>query len=116
MLVPGSNTKIYLCTGLTDMRKGVNGLSLLAQDILSDQFSSGAMFVFRGKSATRIKILWWDSQGFCLFYKCLDSGKFPWLNVKDKGSVGITRAQLSMLLEGIDWRNPKWSKAPEYAG
>ena len=116
MLVPGSNTKIYLCTGFTDMRKGINGLSLLAQDILSNQFSSGAMFVFRGKSATRIKILWWDSQGFCLFYKCLDSGKFPWLNAEDKGSVGITRAQLSMLLEGIDWRNPKWSKPPEYAG
>lgn len=62
MLVPWSNTKIYLCTGLTDMRKGVNGLSLLAQDILSNQFSSGAMFVFRGKSATRIKILWWLRQ------------------------------------------------------
>ena len=58
------------------------------------------MFIFRGKSATRIKILWWDSQGFCLFYKCLDSGKFPWLNPEDKGSVSITRAQLSMLIEG----------------
>jgi transposase len=104
MLVPGSNTKIYLYTGLTDMRKGVNGLSLLAQDILSNQFSSGAMFVFRGKSATRLKILWWDQQGFCLFYKCLDSGKFPWLNTEDKTSVGITRAQLSMLIEGVELR------------
>lgn len=49
MLNPGSNTKIYLCTGFTDMRKGINGLSLLAQDILSNQFSSGAMFVFVAK-------------------------------------------------------------------
>jgi transposase len=72
MLSPGSDTKIYLYTGHTDMRKGINGLSLLAQSVLSNQFASGAMFVFRGKSASRIKILWWDSQGFCMFYKCLD--------------------------------------------
>lgn len=116
MLNPEAHTKIYLCTGYTDMRKGVNGLSSLAESILSTKFCSGAMFVFRGKSADKIKILWWDGQGFCLFYKCLDSGKFTWLKSDDKGSVGITRAQLSMLIEGIDWRNPTWSKAPEYAG
>jgi transposase len=116
MLNPGSDTKIYLCIGHTDMRKGANGLSLLAESILSNQFYSGAMFVFRGKSADKIKILWWDGQGFCLFYKCLDSGKFTWLKSDAKGSIGITRGQLSMLMEGIDWRNPKWSKAPEYAG
>jgi len=116
MLNPGSDTKIYLCIGHTDMRKGANGLSLLAESILANQFCSGAMFVFRGKSADKIKILWWDGQGFCLFYKCLDSGKFTWLKNDAKGSIGITRGQLSMLMEGIDWRNPKWSKAPEYAG
>jgi transposase len=116
MLTPGLEVKIYICTGYTDMRKGMNGLSILAQSILSTQFSSGAMFVFRGKSATRIKILWWDGQGFCMFYKCLNSGKFPWLNVEGKSSVGITRAQLSMLLEGIDWRNPQWSDPPKYTG
>ena len=110
------DTKIYLCTGYTDMRKGVGGLSLIASSLLSKQFSSGAMFVFRGKSADKIKILWWDGQGFCLFYKCLDSGKFPWLNVSEKASIGITRAQLAMLMEGIDWRNPHWSSPPLYAG
>jgi transposase len=116
MLDLGSDFKIYLCTGFTDMRKGVNGLSLLAQGILADQVCSGAMFVFRGKSADKIKILWWDGQGFCLFYKCLNSGKFVWPSSSEKDSLGITKAQLSMLLEGIDWRNPKWSKAPEYVG
>ena len=110
------NIKIYLCTGYTDMRKGMHGLSILAQELVSEKFASGIMCVFRGKSADRIKILWWDGQGFCLFYKCLDSGKFPWLNVTEKASVGITRGQLSMLLEGIDWRNPKWSSPPLYAG
>jgi len=116
MLNPKPDIKIYLHAGYTDMRKGINGLSILAQELVSAQFSSGAMFVFRGKSADKIKIIWWDGQGFCMFYKCLDSGKFPWLNVTDKTSVGITRAQLSMLLEGIDWRNPKWSSPPLYAG
>jgi len=111
-----SNIKIYLCTGKTDMRKGVNGLSLLANSILSEALSDGALFVFRGKRADKIKILFWDGQGFCLFYKCLDSGKFMWSNVDTKGSIGITKAQLSMLLEGIDWRNPKWSNPPEYFG
>ena len=116
MLNLDSNIKIYLCTGQTDMRKGINGLSILAQKLLSQQFANGAMFVFRGKRSDKVKILWWDGQGFCLFYKCLDSGKFVWPTCDDKHSVGITRAQLSMLIEGIDWRNPRWLAPPKYTG
>jgi len=116
MLNIGYEIKIYLCTGCTDMRKGINGLTILAQTLLSEQFAVGAMFVFRGKRADRVKILWWDGQGFCLFYKCLDSGKFIWPICDDKSSVAITRAQLSMLIEGIDWRNPRWLNPPKYAG
>jgi transposase len=111
-----SSTRIYLATGITDMRKGINGLSLLVQDVLLASPSDGSMFVFRGRSADRIKILWWDGQGFCLFYKCLDSGKFTWPSTNSKVSVGITSAQLSMLMEGMDWRNPRWSDPPKYAG
>ena len=98
------------------MRKGINGLSILAQGLLSEEFALGAMFVFRGKRSDRVKILWWDGQGFCLFYKCLDRGKFVWPSCNDKLSVGITRVQLSMLIEGIDWRNPRWSQPPKYTG
>ena len=116
MLNINYNIKIYLYTGCTDMRKGINGLSILAQGLLSQQFMEGAMFVIRGKRADRIKILWWDGQGFCLFYKCLDNGKFVWPTCDDKSSVGITRGQLSMLIEGIDWRNPRWSNPPKYTG
>ena len=108
--------RIYLCTGSTDMRKGVNGLSVMAQGVLAEEFCKSAMFVFRGKMADKIKILWWDGQGFCLFYKCLDSGKFIWPSSDAVGSLGITKAQLSMLIESIDWRNPNWSKPPIYAG
>jgi transposase len=68
MLVPGPNIKIYICTGYTDMRKGMNGLTILAQGLLPKAYTSGAMFIFRGKNATKIKILAWDNNGFCLFY------------------------------------------------
>ncbi len=98
------------------MRKGVNRLSLLVSDLVAEQVCSGAMFVFRGKNAHKIKILWWDGQGYCLFYKCLDSGKFTWPKSDESSSLGITRAQLSMLVEGVDWRNPTWSNPPLYAG
>lgn len=115
MLSLSSNTKIYLACGVTDMRKGINGLSILASCV-SEKISTGAMFVFRGKRSDRIKILWWDGQGFCLFYKCLDQGKFTWPRSAIDGSIGITKAQLSMLIEGIDWRNPTWSDPPKYLG
>ena len=114
MLSPESGCKIYLCTGQTDMRKGINGLSILAQSIISDNLSSGALFVFRGKRADKIKILWWDTQGFCLYYKCLDRGKFTWPKLAEQKSLAITRAQLSMLIEAIDWRNPVRSDIPSY--
>ena len=98
------------------MRKGVGGLSLLAESCLNNQLNTGALFVFRGKRADKIKILWWDGQGFCLFYKRLERGKFVWPQTGDQASCGITRAQLSMLTEGIDWGVPRWSDGPEYAG
>ena len=116
MLNPDSSCRIYLCTGHTDMRKGVNGLSILAQSVISDNLETGALFVFRGKRADKVKILWWDGQGFCLYYKCLDSGKFTWPKLEKQQSLVITRAQLSMLIEAIDWRNPSRSDIPRYVG
>jgi transposase len=76
---------------------------------------SGAIFGFRGKRADRIKLLWWDGQGFCLFYKILERGYFPWPTAKE-GVAHLTQAQLSMLVEGIDWRRPAWTSAPGRTG
>lgn len=118
MLAPdqtlSATTKIYLCTGHTDMRKGISGLSLLAESSGSQSLSSGTLFVFRGKSADKLKILWWDGQGFCLFYKRFERGKFVWPQGGHGSVLGITKAQLSMLIEGIDWRMPQWTQAPEH--
>lgn len=116
MLNPGSNIKIYLATGHTDMRKGFHKLALLANVIVSSEKKEGALFVFRGRRSDRIKILWNDGQGYCLYYKCLERGKFMWPTSTTSKSIGITKGQLAMLIEGIDWRMPKWSSSPIYAG
>ena len=59
----------------------------------------------------RIKLLYWDGQGFCLFYKVLERGRFPWPSAAD-GTARLTAAQLAMLWEGMDWRRPSWSSPP----
>lgn len=110
------SVKIYLATGHTDMRKGFHKLSILANGIVSREEKGGALFVFRGRRSDRIKILWFDGQGYCLYYKCLERGKFSWPSSESPKSIGITKGQLAMLIEGIDWRMPKWSSAPVYAG
>ncbi|MBY3503301.1 IS66 family insertion sequence element accessory protein TnpB [Rhizobium laguerreae] len=60
--------RVYLACGVTDMRRGIDGLSALVETVVKEAPGSGAIFGFRGKRADRIKLLWWDGQGFCLFY------------------------------------------------
>jgi len=110
-----TGARIYLALGSTDMRKGFDGLSMLAQQALAQDPFSGSLFVFRGKRGDLLKILWWDGQGFCLFAKRLEKGRFLWPVTKD-GVVTLTAAQLSMLLEGIDWRAPQRTWQPSVAG
>jgi transposase len=73
------------------------------------------LFVFRGRRGDLVKVLSWDGQGLCLFAKRLEKGRFVWPRAKD-GAVSLTAAQLSMLLEGIDWRMPVRTWHPELAG
>ena len=112
-LPPG--TKVWLAAGVTDMRKGFDGLSAVVQGALTANPYSGHLFVFRGRRGDRIKVLWWDGQGLCLFYKRLESGRFVWPQARE-GKIHLTPAQLSMLLEGIDWRSPMRTKTPQKAG
>ena len=108
-LPPG--TKVWLAAGKTDMRKGFDGLSAVAQTVLHKNPVSGHVFVFRGRLGDRVKVLWWDGQGMCLFYKRLEKGAFVWPSAKD-GKGFVTPAQLSMLLEGIDWRLTRAAPTP----
>jgi transposase len=97
------------------MRKGFDGLSILAQTVLEQDPFSGHVFVYRGRRGDLIKVLWWDGQGMCLFAKRLERGGFVWPSAAD-GRVTISQAQLAMLLEGIDWRMPQRTWRPLRAG
>ena len=97
------------------MRKGIEGLAALAQDVLRQKAKGGAVFAFCGKRGDRLKLLHWDGQGFCLYYKVLERGPFPWPAAKD-GAARLTSAQLAMMWEGIDWRRPDWGAPPARVG
>jgi transposase len=106
-----TNTQIWIAAGVTDMRRGFTGLSAMVQTTLQQSPSSGHVFVFRGRRGDVIKLLWHDGDGLCIFHKRLDSGRFVWPKA-ESGSISLTRAQLSMLCEGIDWRRPVRTSAP----
>jgi len=100
-----AHTQIWIVAGVTDMRRGLTGLSAMVQTALEKNPLSGAAYIFRGRRGDLVKILWHDEDGLCLFAKRLDRGRFVWPQAAD-GVVSLTRAQLSMLCEGIDWRRP----------
>jgi len=104
--------QVWLAAGATDMRKGFDGLSALVQTQLAEDAYSGQLFVFRGRAGDRVKILWWSGDGLCLFAKRLERGRFVWPQATH-GTVALSGAQLSMLLEGIDWRRPIRTTDPQ---
>ena len=108
-LPPG--TRVWLAGGTTDMRCGFDGLAAIVQSKLASDPYSGHVFVFRGRKGDRIKVLWWSGDGMCLLAKRLEHGHFVWPQA-ESGSVHLSGAQLSMLLEGIDWRRPSRTHRP----
>jgi transposase len=110
-----AGTRIWIAAGCTDLRRGFQGLSSIVETVLEQAPYSGHVFVFRGKRGDLIKLLWFDGDGLCLFQKRLERGRFIWPQAKS-GTVSLTRAQLSMLLEGIDWRQPQRTWEPLSAG
>lgn len=113
MMIP-SGTRVWLAAGATDMRRGFDGLAALVQERLGADPFGGHVFIFRGQRGDLVKLLWWDGDGLCLLAKRLERGRFVWPQASD-GSVHLSAAQLSMLLEGIDWRRPKRTWQPEKA-
>ena len=114
MIALPAGTRIWIAAGVTDLRRGFTGLSGMVQTALQENPFSGQVFVFRGRRGDLIKLLWWDGDGLCLFAKRLERGKFLWPQATS-GTVALTPAQLSMLLEGIDWRRPVRSYNPQMA-
>jgi transposase len=114
MIALPAGTRVWLAAGVTDMRKGMDGLAALAQTTLNENPYSGQLFVFRGRRGDLVKLLWYDGDGLCLFAKRLERGRFVWPQASS-GSVALSAAQLAMLLEGIDWRRPVRTQRPELA-
>ena len=106
-----AGTRVWLAAGVTDMRRGFDGLASIVQHKLQEDPFSGHVFVFRGHKGDRLKVLWWSGDGMCLLAKRLEQGRFVWPNA-ESGAIHLTPAQLSMLLEGIDWRRPKRTVRP----
>jgi transposase len=110
-----SGVRVWLATGVTDMRRGMNGLSLQVQQGLGRNPHGGDLFVFRGRRGDLIKVIWHDGLGMSLYAKRLERGRFVWPSPAD-GVVTISAAQMGYMLEGIDWRHPQHSWRPHAAG
>lgn len=105
MMALPAGTRIWIVAGVTDMRCGFQGLAAKVQTALDDNPFSGNVFVFRGRRGDTLKILWATGDGLCLLAKRLETGRFVWPQAEN-GRVHLTQAQLSMLLEGINWKQP----------
>ena len=112
MIGPPPGTRVYLACGATDMRRGFDSLSAQVESVLNLDPYGGAVFIFRGRRGDLLKGLYWDGQGLVLYAKRLEKGRFVWPQAKE-GPVSLTAAQLSMLVEGIDWRQPVWTARPQ---
>lgn len=109
MLSLGGSHRIFLCVPPVDFRKAHDGLCALVRDRFQDDPFSGDVFVFHNRARDRVKLLLWDRNGFWLLYKRLERGTFPFLVRGEGERVEIERAQLAMLLEGLEWRSVKKS-------
>lgn len=107
----GIAVRIYLATGATDMRKGFDSLAALVQDHLGHDPLSGSLFLFIGRARDRLKILYWDTDGYAQWYKRLEEGSFRLPSARtaaaegealSAASVELKASELAMLLEGID--------------
>jgi transposase len=103
-------TRIWLVAGVTDMRCGFQGLASKVQMALEENPLGGNIYIFRGRRGDLAKVLWATEDGLWLLSRRLERGRFIWPQA-DAGKVHLTTAQLSMLLEGIDWRQPRRTAA-----
>jgi transposase len=101
MIRLAKNTKVFLALGTTDMRKSINGLSVIASEHMQMDIFSGHLFVFCNRNRTILKILYWDKNGFCLWHKRLEKDRFKWPE-SQKDVVNIDSRELSWLIAGLN--------------
>src|ERR1700722_11932006 len=111
MLIPPGPIRVLVATKPVDFRKGMDGLAALVKEQLKADPFSGVIFCFRSKRADRVKLIFWDGTGLCLFAKRLEGGKFRWPRIED-GVMRLSAAQLAGLIEGLDWRRVRARRVP----
>ena len=110
--------RVLIATRPVDFRKGAGGLVALVRDVMGADPFDGAVYVFRAKRADRVKLVFWDGTGVCLFAKRLEDGRFQWPKIEN-GVMRLSTAQLSALIEGLDWKRVsavKDTPAPKLPG
>ena len=114
MIGPSGTVRVLVATKPVDFRKGADGLAALVRDTMGADPFSGAVYVFRAKRTDRVKLVFWDGTGVVLVAKRLEDREFRWPKLQD-GVIHLSSAELSALLEGLDWRRvhaPRPTSAP----
>lgn len=101
MITLPDNVSIYLVLASVNMRKSFDGLAVLAEEVIKENPLQGHLFVFRNKQSDKIKLLWWDRNGFAIFYKRLEKGRFKFPRRQGNRMI-IDQEELKLLLDGID--------------
>jgi transposase len=106
--------KVYLATGVTDLRKSINGLSMLVADYLELDAFSGHLFAFCNRKRDMIKVLYWDRNGFCLWQKRLEKDRFVWPDTEED-ILAIEVRELNWLVDGLSLQQPEAYGRLEYS-
>ncbi len=116
MLRPSNNIPaVYLCRDSVDFRKGINGLAMLVEDSMSLNPFSEQLFIFCNRKRDKLRILYWERNGFCLWQKHLEKEKFKWPRKADNGVITLTGQQLNWLLDGYDIMRMQAHKTLNYS-
>jgi transposase len=102
MLINLKECRFFIRPGITDLRKAINGLTVLVQNEMKNDPFSKSLFLFCNRQRKILKIIYWDKNGFCLWQKRLEKHKFPWPSTNDE-AMEVSFDELSMLLSGIDF-------------
>lgn len=102
MLRPSKDLVVHLCREVVDFRKGINGLTILVEETLCLDPFSEQLFVFCNRKRDKVRILYWERNGFCLWHKQLEKDRFIWPRKETRNVIPLTGQQLNYLLDGYD--------------
>ena len=113
MMVPSEQTRVYLAVGATDMRKQIDGLAALVEDVLEQDPFSESLFVFCNRGRDKLKILLWQHNGFWLWYRRLERERFAWPQ-SEAAAIEVSARELRWLLDGLDMRQVQGHRKADF--